>query len=167
MNKMSHISIIRNYAFIDSQNLNLAIRDQGWTLNYARFRHYLADKYDVEKAFLFIGYLPTHQMLYTALQQAGFILIFKPTLTLKDGKVKGNMDAELALHAMIKYPHYHKAVIVSGDGDFHCLLKYLQGKNKLEKLIIPNSKKFSSLLREFIPCSAVFLNPLRKKLEKR
>lgn len=121
----------------------------------------------MEKAFLFIGYLPTHQMLYTALQQAGFILIFKPTLTLKGGKVKGNVDAELVLHAMIEYSHYQKAVIVSGDGDFHCLLKYLQGKNKLEKLIIPNSKKFSSLLREFLPYNAVFLNPLRKKLEKR
>ena len=25
-----------NYAFIDSQNLNLAIRDQGWTLDFKR-----------------------------------------------------------------------------------------------------------------------------------
>jgi len=159
--------IRNNFAFIDSQNLNLAIRDQGWTLDFGRFRIYLADKYGVARAFLFIGYLPTNQNLYTALQQQGYILIFKPTLVLSDGRVKGNVDAELVLHAMIEYPNYEKAVIVSGDGDFHCLIKYLRDRHKLEKLIIPNRQKFSSLLREFVPMDVVFMNNLRGKLEYR
>jgi len=154
-----------NYAFIDSQNLNLAIRDQGWTLDFGRFRKYLADKYGVAKSFLFIGYIPTNQTLYTNLQEQGYILIFKPTLVLSNGRVKGNVDAELVLHAMIEYPNYEKAVIVSGDGDFHCLIKHLRDRKKLEKLIIPNQHKFSSLLREFIPNDAVFMNNLRGKLE--
>jgi len=153
-----------NYAFIDSQNLNLAIRDQEWVLDFGRFRKYLSDKYGVVKAFLFIGYVPTNQNLYTVLQEQGYILIFKPTLILKDGKVKGNVDAELVLHTMIEYPNYEKAVIVSGDGDFHCLIKYLKGKGKLQKLIIPNRDKFSSLLREFLPEDAVFMNNLKDKL---
>ena len=46
------------YAFIDSQNLNLGIRSLGWNLDFKRFRVYLKDKYDVKKAFLFIGYNP-------------------------------------------------------------------------------------------------------------
>jgi uncharacterized LabA/DUF88 family protein len=154
-----------NFAFIDSQNLNLAIRDQGCLLDYGRFRKYLTDKYGVVKAFLFIGFIPTNQTLYTNLQEQGYILIFKPTLVLNDGRVKGNVDAELVLHAMIEYPNYGKAVIVSGDGDFHCLIKYLNTKDKLEKLIIPNQHKFSSLLREFIPNDVVFMNNLRSKLE--
>jgi uncharacterized LabA/DUF88 family protein len=153
-----------NYAFIDSQNLNLAIRDQGWVLDFGRFRKYLSDKYGVVKAFLFIGYVPTNQNLYTILQEQGYILVFKPTLILKDGKVKGNVDAELVLHTMIEYPNYEKAVIVSGDGDFHCLIKYLKGRGKLRKLIIPNRNKFSSLLREFLPEDAVFMNNLKDKL---
>jgi len=156
-----------NYAFIDSQNLNLAIRDQGWTLDFGRFRKYLADKYKVARAFLFIGFIPTNENLYTNLQLHGFILIFKPTLVLNDGRVKGNVDAELVLHAMIEYPNYEKAVIVSGDGDFHCLIKHLRDMKKLEKLIIPNQHKFSSLLREFIPNDVVFMNNLRGKLEHR
>lgn len=36
-----------NYAFIDSQNLNLAIREQDWILDFKRFRRYLEDKYKV------------------------------------------------------------------------------------------------------------------------
>ena len=153
-----------NYAFIDSQNLNLAILDQGWTLNFGRFRKYLSDKYGVVKAFLFIGYVPTNQDLYTALQEQGYILIFKPTLVLKNGRIKGNVDAELVLHAMIEYQNYNKAVIVSGDGDFHCLIKYLKGRGKLEKLIIPNRSKFSSLLRGFLPYDVDFMNNLKGKL---
>ncbi len=121
----------------------------------------------MSKAFLFIGFIPTNETLYTSLQQQGYILVFKPTLVLSDGRVKGNVDAELVLHAMIEYPNYEKAVIVSGDGDFHCLIKYLRDKNKLEKLIIPNQQKFSSLLREFIRDNAVFMNNLRGKLEHR
>ena len=111
-----------NFAFIDSQNLNLSIRNQGWILDYKKFRKYLADKYNVTKAFLFIGYVPQNQDLYTSLQESGYIVIFKPTLTLPNGKVKGNVDAELVLHAMVEYQKYDKAIIVTGDGDFYCLV---------------------------------------------
>lgn len=141
----------KNYAFIDSQNLNLAIRDLGWQLDFKRFRVYLKDKYGVSKAFVFIGYVPTNESLYTSLQSYGFILIFKPTLNAPGGKIKGNIDAELVLHAMIEYPNYDKAVIVTGDGDFHCLIEYLKKQEKIERLIVPNRHEFSSLLRKFAP----------------
>jgi uncharacterized LabA/DUF88 family protein len=152
------------YAFIDSQNVNLAIQAQGWKLDFGKFRIYLREKYGVIKAFLFIGYVQTNQKLYTALQEMGYILIFKPTLRLADGKVKGNVDAELVLHAMYEYPNYEKAVIISGDGDFYCLIKHLRDNKKLEKLIVPNRHKHSSLLREFIPEYVVFMNSLNDKV---
>jgi len=155
---------IHNYAFIDSQNLNLSIRDQGWQIDFKRFRKYLEDKYYVKKAFIFIGYIPTNQSLYTSLQEYGYILIFKPTLSLPDGKVKGNIDTELVLHAMIEYDNYYKAVIITGDGDFYCLIEYFKKQGKLERLIIPNRYKFSSLLRKFAK-DMVFMSDLRTKLE--
>lgn len=154
------------YAFIDSQNLNLSIRDQGWVLNFKKFRKYLEDKYKVEKAFIFIGYVPTKESLYIALQKDGYIIVFKPTLQLADGRVKGNVDAELVLHAMIEYPNYSGAVIVTGDGDFCCLVDYLKKQNKLVKLVVPNRWKYSSLLRKFAPDMA-FMNDLKGKLEYR
>ena len=48
---------------------------------------------------------------------------------------------------MIEYPSYDKAVIVTGDGDFHCLVKYLFEQKKLQAIIIPNRFKFSALLK--------------------
>jgi len=140
-----------NYAFIDSQNLHLGVKSQGWDLDFAKFRQLLRNKYKVEKAYLFIGFVSGNQMLYAELQKAGYICIFKPTLEIKENdgmKIKGNVDAELVLHTMIEYVSYDKAVIVSGDGDFHCLIEYLVKQDKLRKIIVPNVH-FSSLLRKF------------------
>lgn len=156
------------YAFIDSQNLNLGVKSAGWSLDFARFYIYLKDKYKIEKAFLFIGYVPGNELLYTYLQKAGYIVIFKPTLEIKkDGKVliKGNVDAELVLHTMIEYPNYDKAIIVSGDGDFHCLIEHLEKNNKLLYVMVPNHKKYSALLRKFRKYF-VYLDGLRQKLSK-
>jgi len=155
------------YAFIDSQNLHLAIHDAGWELDFGRFRIYLKDKYKIQKAFLFIGYVPGNEALYTYLQQAGYIVVFKPTLLDKEGKViKGNVDAELVLHSMIEYQNYDKAIIISGDGDFHCLVEYLQNKRKLLHLLIPNRRKYSALLRKFRK-SFVYIDHLKKKLGRK
>lgn len=153
-----------NYAFIDSQNLNLSIREQGWILDFAKFRTYLRDKYGIAKAFIFIGYVPLNQDLYTNLQKDGYILVFKPTLSLPGGDVKGNVDAELVLHTMIEYDNYDQALIVTGDGDFYCLVDYLIKNGKLLKLMIPNINKYSSLFRKLRP-HMVFMNDLRGKLE--
>jgi len=155
-----------NYAFIDSQNLNLSIRELGWALDFRRFKIYLEEKYAIVKAFIFIGYIPTNQSLYTSLQKDGYILIFKPTLQLPDGRVKGNIDAELVLHTMIEFPNYDKALIVTGDGDFYCLVEHLKKHGKLLNLMIPNQHKYSSLLRKF-GTDIVYMNNLRGKLEFR
>lgn len=152
-----------NFAFIDSQNVNLSIKEQGWVLDFKKFRRYLVEKYNIEKAFLFIGFVPQNQDLYTALQKDGYILVFKPTLTLPDGKVKGNVDAELVLHAMVEYVNYDKALIVTGDGDFYCLVDYLLKQGKLLNLMIPNRNRYSSLFRKMMP-HIVFMNNLKSKL---
>lgn len=135
------------YAFIDSQNLNLGVRSQGWKLDWRKFRQYLRNKYSVANAFLFIGYIKNNQKLYDYLNKSGFKLIFKPTIISKH-ETKGNVDAELVLHTMIEFKNYHKAIIVSGDGDFHCLVEYLESKHKLLKILAPTSH-YSGLLREF------------------
>ena len=139
------------YAFIDSQNLNLGVRSQGWKLDWRKFRQYLRNKYNVSKAYLFIGQVAGNESLYAFLQECDYILIFKPTLEHREKNkviIKGNVDAELVLHSMIQYKNYDKAVIVSGDGDFHCLIEYLEEKKKLLKILAP-TKHYSGLLRRF------------------
>ena len=155
-----------NYAFIDSQNLNLSVQSLGWRLDFAKFRIYLKEKYGITKAFLFIGYIEGNNDLYAFLQNAGFVCIFKPTLKHGDGSTKGNCDAELVLWSMVEYRNYDKAIIVTGDGDFYCLIKYLIENEKLLAIMIPNKFQFSALLRFKICRSFLrFMNDLKNKLE--
>ena len=141
---------MNNFAFIDAQNVHLGIKSLGWNLDWKKFRVYLADKFHVSKAFLFIGRIKGNERLYGRLKSFGYELVFKPVLESKQPKVKtkGNVDADLVLHTMIEFPNYQKAIIVSGDGDFYCLVEYLEKKKKLGKIIVPN-RKYSSLLRKF------------------
>jgi len=107
---------------------------------------------------------------YTHFYKRLYIVVFKPTLFYKDEdgneQLKGNVDAELVLHSMIEYQNYDKAVIVTGDGDFHCLIEYLEKQGKLGRLLIPNRKRYSRLLWKFRKYMD-FLNYLEKKLGKR
>ena len=164
MIKIKMKNTLNNFVFIDSNNVNLGIRELGWRLDFKKFRIYLKEKHKVKKAYLFIGYLPENQELYRSLQKFGYVLIFKPVMMTKDGKSKGNVDAELVLQVMIDWEKYNQAIIVSSDGDFYCLVNYLYEKNKLKRVISPNYKKCSALLKKAAKEKIDFLDNLKNKL---
>lgn len=151
------------YAFIDSQNLNVTIQRLGWKIDWRKLREHLHQKYGVTKAFMFIGYMPEHEDMYQQLHDSGYAIVLKPTYDmtkpmpaegeLEKGKeeerhIKGNVDADMVLWAMKEFGHYHKAVVVSGDGDFYSLVEYLIEKKKLLKLLAP-SGHYSGLYNRF------------------
>ena len=154
-----------NYAFIDSQNLNLGVQSLGWKLDFRKFRIYLKEKYGVSTAYLFLGYIQENQDLYSSLQKAGYILVFKPVFSDENGDVKGNVDADLVLQAMIEYSNYDKAIIVSSDGDFYSLVKYLCERKKLKFVVSPYVKTCSKLLKKSAKERIVFMDNLREKLK--
>ena len=153
-----------NYAFINSQNVNLGIQKLGWKLSYRKFRIYLKEKYGVSKAYIFIGFVALNQKLYDNLQEAGFILKFKPTIPDETGKIKGNIDADLVLQTMIEFNNYGKAIIVTSDGDFYSLVQYLYSKDKLKTVLSPNAEHCSSLLKQTAKEKMQFMDGLRHKL---
>ncbi|MBI2450975.1 MAG: NYN domain-containing protein [Parcubacteria group bacterium] len=154
-----------NFAFIDSNNLNLGIQKLGWKLDYRKFRIYLAEKYRVSKAYIFIGFVPLNQSLYNKLQEADFVVQLKPTVSDENGNIKGNVDADLVLRAALDIQQYDKAVIVSSDGDFYSLVQHLYGITKLAAVLSPDYEHCSRLLRRAAREKIYFMNNLRKKLE--
>jgi len=155
----------QNYAFIDGQNLYLGAKDAGIDLNYKKFRVYLKEKYGVDKAYLFIGYLPDNRELYDSLQESGFLLKFKPVLPARTGtKQKGDVDADLAFSIMRYYKEYEKAVLVTSDGDFDTVTKYLKKKQKLEAVISPAKKKSSILLQRAAGETMQYLEDVGEKI---
>ncbi len=155
---------MNNYAFIDTQNVNLSIKNQWWKIDRKKLFIYLREQLDVTKAYLFIWYVPENQPLYSFFQDIGYHLIFKPVLHLKTWQTKGNVDAELVLQAMIDYPHYDKAIIITGDGDFACVVKYLYDTDKLARLIVPNENRYSVFLQKVAKEKLDSLTNLQKKL---
>lgn len=157
------------YAFIDNQNLNMGVQKFGWKMDWRKFRKLLQDEFGVQKAFMFIGYMPENEDLYTQMHEAGYLVVLKPTLEMyakpeaekKPGDekneakpehvrppTKGNTDAELVMYVMKELPNYDKAIIVSGDGDFYSIVEYLEQQGKLLHLMAPNWM-YSSLMKPF------------------
>lgn len=153
-----------NYAFIDSQNLHMGVQSQGWKLDFKRFKSHLQSRYNVSKAFLFIGYLEEQTDMYQKLREMGYTLVFKPTVTSGEGEIKGNVDVELVLHVLTEWDNYRRAVIISGDGDFYSLIQHLRENKKLEALIIPNKHRYSQLYADLPESKIQFMNHLKHKL---
>ena len=156
---------MQNYAFIDMQNVYLSLQQQGWKIDWLRLRKHLHKKYRATKAYIFIGYIARNKRLYEFLESCGFSLIFKPVNVLAGGIVKGNVDAELVLQAMIDLDDYDKAIIISGDGDFGCLVKHLRKINKLQQVIAPSIAHSSRQLRSAAGPYFSQLNDIRHLLE--
>lgn len=60
---------------------------------------------------------------------------------------------------------YDKAVVVTGDGDFACLVKFLQEKQRFLTLISPNHKRASVLLKRAVSGNIIFLERFKTRLE--
>ncbi len=155
------------YAYIDAANLHKGVMSLGWELNYRRLRVWLKDKYDVSNAYLFIGFVAKNKNLYTYLQEAGFILVYKEVTYDGGGKVKGNCDALLVLKATSDYyeKHYDVAVIVSSDGDYAELVDFLKNKEALKMIVSPSNKCSYLLRKQNIPL--LYLDTQRGKLEEK
>lgn len=126
-------------------------------------RKRLQDKYKADKVYIFLGYVKGKEALYSQLSEHGYILIFKETLEI-DGKVKGNCDAELVIKCVSDYfeSNSTKVVLVTGDGDFACLVDFLKEKECSTVLLAPN-KQFCSYLLKKRNVVTVFLEEQKRK----
>jgi len=156
-----------NYAFIDGQNLHMGTSLEGWQIDFARFRKYLRSKYSVSQAYFFIGYMPKYKDLYSAIETAGFRIVFKEVIKDHHGNIKGNVDAELVLAAATQIDNYDKAILVTADGDFACLVEHLYKHGKLRMVLSPSKKYCSSLLRKKARGRLRALMDCKSRIEKK
>jgi uncharacterized LabA/DUF88 family protein len=162
MNKKEEIV----YAFIDANNLYMGTsRNGGWLVDYRKLRIWLKEKFNVSVAYMFIGKTEKNKRLYSYLEECGFELVFKPTIPDKNGKIKGNIDSDLVLKTMIEFPNYDKAIIISNDGDFYSLVRYLRENGKLKYVISPDSGHLSVLLEREARNQIILLEQSRNLLE--
>ena len=122
------------YAFIDSQNVNLGVRSQGWKLDFKRFYVYLQDKYKVSKVFLFIGYLETNQSLYSNLKKWGYQLVFKPAIRFGKLNIKGyeELEKEKKLYKIIAPSRKSESSLIKRFRDYKLHVEDIRPKVELK-----------------------------------
>ncbi len=157
-----------NYAYIDGANLHCALNELGWRLDYQKFRVLLSEKYSVQYAYIFIGLIDKYKDLYKYLQECGFILVFKEVIYDGNGKAKGNCDADLVLQVTRDAcgNKFDKAVLVSSDGDYVSLVKFLLEEKKLSVILSPNREKKCSILLKRTNAPITYLDDRRGDVEK-
>ena len=143
-----------NLAFVDGQNLYMGTRSENpsWVVDLAKFRIYLSKKYNVRRAYYYLGCVDErYQNLYEEIQTADFVLVFRQYNTAMLGKKKGNVDSDIIFNVMkrlYKKEPFDKIVLVSGDGDYKILVDFLIEENRFEKILFPNKKFASSLYKK-------------------
>jgi len=160
-----------NYAFIDGQNLHKTIEDLSWFFCYFKFYQLLKTKFNISKAFYFIGFTQDRNCpLYKRLRKAGFQLCLRsPVITFVNNKkeIKANVDSNLITGSLTKLNDFDKAIIVAGDGDYYYFAKYLLRNNKLLKILLPSRKDSSNLYRRDMFANHIsYVENMRNYLEK-
>lgn len=167
---------LRNIAYVDGQNLYMmgtAKVAPRWTIDLSRLRVYLDQKYDVERAYYYFGYVQdgaNFERLYEAIQRAGFILVFREHNSAMLGTKKGNVDADIIFSIMKRLylkEGFNKVVLVSGDGDYKMLVDFLVEQDKFEKMLFPNRRYRSSLYKSLRNKHFVYLDDadVKRKIE--
>lgn len=156
-----------NFAYIDGANLYKGVKSLGWVLDYKKFRVWLAEKYGIKTAYLFLGLIPAYNKLYKYLQESGFTLVFKEVVYDNSGKPKGNCDADLVLQVTCDTyeEKYEKAIIVASDGDYAGLIDFLRTKEKLIAILSPSNEKKCSILLKRTNAKIAYINDQKSILE--
>lgn len=140
-------------------------------VDLAKFRVYLLKKYNVKKAYYYLGCVDErYQSLYEEIQTANFILVFRKHDTTMIGKKKGNVDSDIIFNIMqrlYKKEQFDKIVLVSGDGDYRMLVDFLIEEERFEKILFPNKQFASSLYKKITRVYFDYLVNIKHIIERK
>jgi uncharacterized LabA/DUF88 family protein len=158
-----------NVAYIDGANLHNGIKVLPWRFDYGRFRIWLREKYNVEQAYLFLGMIPKYKEMYKKRQEEGYTLVFKEVIYDHNGKPKGNCDADIVVLAMSDAyeKKFERAILISSDGDYAPLVKFLMNRDGIQTIISPHETKLCSVLLKRTGVKIAHITDQRSILENR
>ena len=125
----------RTALFIDGANLYMTAKTLGFDVDYKRLLAEFQRQGTLVRAYYYTAIIEDQEFssirpLIDWLDYNGFTVVTKSTKEFVDAngrrKVKGNMDIELAVHAMELAGHIDQMVLFSGDGDFRSLVEAVQ-----------------------------------------
>lgn len=104
---------------------------------------------------------------FLKLQQFGYLLKLKPVREIRSGRkivLKANCDVDLTFDALLFLKKYKRVLVLSGDGDFLPLLKFL--KKEKEKLwVIARSNRTAGEVKKLVKNQFIDLISLKEALK--
>ncbi|MBW2035193.1 MAG: NYN domain-containing protein [Deltaproteobacteria bacterium] len=158
---------------IDASNIHYYLVKAGWRVDWRKFKLFCEKLYESPMIFYYEGvpsksqYFDVHSghslrdfieakknklNYFKFLRSLSFKVRHKPVGRIYDNtagefKHKCNFDVELTIDVLDGIERYDVFVLLSGDGDFVKLIKYLKGKKKKTVVIAP-SERLSDNLEE-------------------
>jgi len=106
---------------------------------------------------------------YLKLKAFGYHLVLKPVKTYEDEDGnptrKANCDVDMAFYMMQNERSFDRAVVLSGDGDFLPVLKYLRQSGK-EMYVLARSKRTAKEIKQFAASEFRDFEYLRELLKR-
>lgn len=134
------------YSILDNKPLNLRL-----LLSYLNGR--LKDKKLTESKIMLLGKYISRVKFYLKLLEFGYILMLKPVKTYygENGQTtrKANCDVDMTFDLMRYIENYKEVLILSGDGDFVVVLKYLQKIGK-KVTVLARGERTAKEIRQLV-----------------
>lgn len=181
---------LKAYICIDMSNAHYYLKREGWQIDWRKFKPYFENIFDSPKFFyyekipskaVYLDIHPGHTFCefietkkkklnyFKFLNQLSFKVRHKPVGRVYDAtsgqhRHKCNFDVELTIDALDGLDSYDVFVLMSGDGDFTKLVKYLKGKKKKTVIIAP-SDRLSNTLEEAAN-QVIYLEDLEAEIKR-
>jgi uncharacterized LabA/DUF88 family protein len=154
------------YIFIDASNIHYYLNNEGWKIDWTKFKTHCNQAFKASRFFYYDGMISKgcyfdnnpncslqdfiiakqrKKNYFKLLRQINYKVRHKPVTRIYDkteGKYKHkcNFDVELTIDAIDNINNYDIFILVSGDGDFEKLIKYLKGRWKKTVVIAPRDR---------------------------
>ncbi|MDD4990436.1 MAG: NYN domain-containing protein [Candidatus Pacebacteria bacterium] len=135
--------------FIDASNIYFSQKTMGWRVDFKKLLEYFKTNADISKVIFYAAINPENlkeRKFHDFLEIIGYSVRHKEVKFIKDqkdnihrGHNKGNIDVDLTIDAVHFRDSYETFILLSGDGDFESLIKYLKAYKK--RCIVISAKK--------------------------
>lgn len=160
--------------FIDSANMDGAMRQAGFHVDYPRALAYFLATATFYGAFFYVADFtasdPMQKRFLDALSHNGFIVRRKPVKAIQDLEtgeriIKGNLDTEIVLDMLNTVGNYDVAFLFSGDSDFERAVDLLRSRGK-RVYVVTNRRSISRELAYIADKPVFFIEDFRGQIEK-
>ncbi len=139
--------------FVDASNIYFSQKSLGWRVDFKKLLEYFKKNSDLYRIAFYSSLNPDNEKerkFHDFLEIIGYVVRHKKIKFIRDredqehgGHHKGNVDVDLTIDAVHFRDEYDSFILLSGDGDFESLLKYLKAHKK--RCIVLSTKKHVSI----------------------